>query len=131
MKEFTSREISEFKRTAQNVWPVLAKKQKIEADIVAKQKELEEINKTIALKEAYVFSTTGCHVFDIIERVVTKTPVLNEDGSAKLDEKGKVVIATNVEFRLKYPDTIIPVDVTEELEVSPTAESVNVEDNGI
>ena len=131
MKEFTTREISEFKRTAQNVWPELAKKQRLEAKLAEIQNELEETNKKIALKEAYVFNATGCHVFDIIERNVTKTPVLNEDGSAKLDEKGKVVIATNVEFRLKYPDTIIPVDVTEELEVSPTAESVNVEDNGI
>lgn len=131
MKEFTTREISEFKRTAQNVWPELAKKQKLEAKLAEIQNELEETNKKIALKEAYVFNATGCHVFDIIERNVTKTLVLNEDGSAKLDEKGKVVIATTVEFRLKYPDTIIPVDVTEELEVSPTAESVNVEDNGI
>lgn len=130
MKEFTVREISEFKRTAQNVWPELAKKQRLEAKIAEMQNELEEVNKKIALKEAYVFNATGCHVFDIIERNVTKTPVLEEDGSPKLDEKGKAVIATNVEFRLKYPDTVVPVE-TEELEVSPTAESVNVEDNGI
>lgn len=130
MKEFTVREISEFKRTAQNVWPELAKKQRLEAKIAEMQNELEEVNNKIALKEAYVFNATGCHVFDIIERNVTKTPILEEDGSAKLDEKGKAVIATNVEFRLKYPDTVVPVE-TEELEVSSTAESVNVEDNGI
>ena len=127
MKEYSSREISEFKRTAQNVWPDLVKKQKLETKLAELQEELNHVNNKIALKEAFVLNETGYHVFELIDRKVTRTTVLDEEGFPKKDEKGNTVTITNVEYSLKYPDTIIPVSTEEELPVSETAESVDVE----
>lgn len=115
-KTFSTREIAAFKRIARNAWPEKAKLIKIDekiANLVAEKALLEE---QIALKEAYVVKTTGYSVFDLMERKITNTPVFNEDGSPKLDEKGKQVINTQTDYVPKYPETIIPVaEVTAEI----------------
>lgn len=124
-KKFSSRDIAEFKRTARNVWPLEAKRIKVAQKIKEAQEELEYIEKSISLKEAYVMSETGHHVMDIVDRVVTNVPMFNEDGTPKLDEKGKQVIVTTTDFVLKYPETVIPAEEV----VAESVEGTTVEDS--
>lgn len=116
---FSVRDIAEFKRVAQNVWSSAKKSAELAAKIEVMQKEKDLLDQQVLLKEAYVVSVTGHHVLDIMDRVVTTIPQLNEDGSPKLNKKGAQEVVTKVEFVLKYPDTVVPPTETVEETVDP------------
>ena len=122
--KFSTRDIAEFKRTARNVWPLQAKKEKLQAKLTELQAEMELIDRQIALKEAYVFETTGYHVFDLVERKVVTTPAANEDGTPKLNDAGEQILTVTTDYVLKFPETVIPTVVVEQT----TDESIINED---
>lgn len=116
-KEFSKFFIASLKRTAQNVSPLVRRKQKLQAEIVYREKELESIQKQLEIYEAPIKEATGGYgTEDLIVRTVEVTD--------KTDKDGKPVKSTK--WNLKYPDTIIPpVEETAEVDMaSETAESV-------
>lgn len=122
-KEFSKFFIASLKRTAQNVSPLVRRKQKLQAEIADKEAELESIQKQLETYEAPIKEATGGYgTEDLIVRTVEVTD--------KTDKDGKPIKSTK--WNLKYPDTIIPpveeiADAEEEM-APETAESVeNIE----
>lgn len=116
-KEFSKFFIASLKRTAQNVSPLVRRKQKLQAEIADREKELESIQKQLEIYEAPIKEVTGGYgTEDLIVRTVEVTD--------KTDKDGKPIKSTK--WNLKYPDTIIPpVEETAEVDMaSETAESV-------
>ena len=98
-KEFSKFQIASFKRTAQNVYPLVRKKEKLVEQINAAQAELSDIEAQIDAQQGYIKEATGGYTTeDIIIREVTDT--------GKTDKNGNPVKVTT--FKLRYPDTVIP-----------------------
>ena len=98
-KEFSKFFIASLKRTAQNVSPLVRRKQKLQAEIADREAELESIQKQLETYEAPIKEATGGYgTEDLIVRTVEVTD--------KTDKDGKPVKSTK--WNLKYPDTIIP-----------------------
>ena len=112
-KEFSKFFIASLKRTAQNVSPLVRRKQKLQAEIEAREEELKSIQIQIDAHEAPIKEVTGGYgTEDLVVRTVEITD--------KTDKDGKPVKVTK--WSLKYPETIIPIE--EENEIADT-EMVN------
>lgn len=112
MKEFSKFQIASFKRTAQNVYPLVRKKEKLVEQINAAQAELTDIEAQIDAQQGYIKEATGGYTTeDIIIREVTDT--------GKKDKNGNPVKVTT--FKLRYPETVIP-PVEEEAKVETPEE---------
>lgn len=98
-KEFSKFFVASLKRTAQNVSPLVRRKQKLQAEMAEKQAELESIQIQLDAYEAPIKEATGGYTTeDLVERVVEVTD--------KVDKDGKPVKLTK--WNLKYPETIVP-----------------------
>lgn len=96
-KTFSSREIAQIKRTAQNVAPLTVKRDKVLAKVKELYAELETLDAQIDAWETAVKAMTGGYTTnELVSRVVTETT----------KEDGKTVKTTT--FVLKYPETVIP-----------------------
>lgn len=99
--EFSKFFIASLKRTAMNVSPRVRRKQKLQAEIAEREKELESIQVQINAYEAPIKEVTGGYgTEDLVVRTVEITD--------KLDKDGKPVKVTK--WNLKYPETIVPVE---------------------
>ena len=102
MKTFSTREIAQLKRTAQNVAPIVAKKHKLISKIEELQEEIKLVQAQIDAWEGATKAMTGGYTTeDLIDRVVENT--------GKQDKDGKDIKVTK--FVLKYPDTVVPCPV--------------------
>lgn len=98
-KEFSKFFVGTLKRTAQNVSPLVIKKQKLLAKKNEIDAELEFIQEQIEQYEAPIKKVTGGYgTEDLIERVVEATD--------KTDKNGNVVKVTK--WNLRHPETIVP-----------------------
>lgn len=96
-KTFSSREIAQIKRTAQNVAPLTIKRDKVLAKVKELYAELETLDAQIDAWETAVKAMTGGYpTNELVSRVVTETT----------KEDGKTVKTTT--FVLKYPETVVP-----------------------
>lgn len=120
-KEFSKFFIGSLKRTAQNVSPLVIKKQKLIAKKSEIDTELELLQSQIEQFEAPIKDVTGGYgTEDLVERVVETTD--------KVDKDGKPIKVTK--WCLRYPETIIPIE--EELTTAPSEEeSSNSLEDGI
>lgn len=99
MKTFTTREIAQIKRTAQNVAPIVAKRERVYGKIKALYTELEVLDAQIdAWETAVKAMTNGFTTNDLVDRVVTETTTAD----------GKVV--KTVTYVLKFPETVVPAE---------------------
>ncbi|MBQ9391996.1 MAG: hypothetical protein IJU02_07415 [Lachnospiraceae bacterium] len=115
-KKFSKFFIASLKRTAQNVYPLVRRKNKLLNEIEEKSKELEELQVEIDQYQYPIATATGGYTTeDLVERVVVTTD--------KVDKDGKPVKVT--QYNLKFPDTIVP-DTPKEQMVS-TNENVEAE----
>ena len=115
-KEFSKFFVGTLKRTAQNVSPLVIKKQKLLAKKNEIDAELEFIQEQIEQYEAPIKKVTGGYgTEDLIERVVEATD--------KTDKNGNVVKVTK--WNLRYPETIVP--PTENTEPAMPAEEPNTQ----
>lgn len=104
MKTFTTREIAQIKRTAQNVAPIVAKRDRVLAKVRALYTELEALNAQIdAWETAVKAMTNGFTTNDLVDRVVNETTTA----------EGKVV--KTVTYVLKFPDTVVPAEDRDEI----------------
>lgn len=100
-KEFSKFFIASLKRTAQNVSPLVRRKQKLQAEIAEREEELKSIQIQIDAHEAPIKEVTnGYGTEDLVIRTVEVTD--------KLDKDGKPVKVTK--WNLKYPETIVPIE---------------------
>ena len=121
-KKFSKSEIATIKRIAQNVFPFIVKKNKVQKQLEEKKQIVEQqVREMIAKRlekmeakaeeeiknyqtiidslQSYVVNLTGYSVEDLVTR---KT-----EGTGKIDSNtGKEVMRTV--FTLKYPETVIP-----------------------
>lgn len=121
-KEFSKFFIASLKRTAQNVSPLVRRKQKLQAEIAEREEELESIQKQLDPYEAPIKEATGGYgTEDLVVRTVEVTD--------KLDKDGKPIKQTK--WNLKYPETIVPVEEASEVsaEAPAEAEVAEVADN--
>ena len=114
MKKFTKFEIATIKRTAQNVSPMVSKKRKIAAQMIALKEEYDNLAKMQEQYEASIRTMTGgFSTEDLVNKVVETTN--------SLDKNGNPVKITK--FVLKYPDTVVPpVEETPTQKVEDTTE---------
>lgn len=117
-KEFSKFFIASLKRTAQNVSPLVRRKQKLQAEIAEREEEMASIQKQLDTYEAPIKEATGGYgTEDLVIRTVEVTD--------KMDKDGKPVKVTK--WNLKYPETIIP-EETEEIGNTETEPTETIEE---
>ena len=100
-KEFSKFFVASLKRTAQNVSPLVRRKQKLQAEIAEREEELKAIQVQLDTCEAPIKEATGGYsTEDLVVRTVEVT--------GKVDKDGKPIKVTK--WNLKYPETIVPVE---------------------
>ena len=118
MKKFTKFEIATIKRTAQNVSPMVSKKRKIAAQIIALKEEYDALAKMQEQYEASIRTMTGgFSTEDLVNKVVETTN--------SLDKNGNPIKTTK--FVLKYPATVVP--PTEEIPTQEVEDTTEGESN--
>lgn len=96
MKKLTIRQVAQLKRTAQNVYPLVSKKNKLIEQMNLMQAEITSINAQIdAWEYATKEMTDGFTSEDLITRKVIC--LTNEDGTPKVDKNGQQMKATKYE----------------------------------
>lgn len=119
-KEFSKFFVASLKRTAQNVSPLVRRKQKLQAEIVDREEELKSIQVQLDTYEAPIKEATGGYgTEDLVVRTVEVTD--------KVDKDGKPIKVTK--WNLKYPETIVPVEETAEL-TNPADEETETPEAG-
>ena len=96
MKRLTIRQVAQLKRTAQNVYPLVSKKNKLIEQMNQLNAEIISINAQIdAWEYATKEMTDGFTSEDLITRKVIC--LTNEDGTPKVDKNGQQMKATKYE----------------------------------
>ena len=104
-KEFSKFFVASLKRTAQNISPLVRRKQKLQAEIAEREEELKFIQAQLDIYEAPIKEVTGGYGSeDLVVRTVEITD--------KVDENGKPTKVTK--WSLRYPETVVPVEETAE-----------------
>ena len=102
-QEFNQRHIATIKRTAQNVAPIVAKKQKVLTKIEQLKVEFEALTAEQESWEAAIKTMTGGYTTeDLVSRIVETT----------INAEGKEIKTTK--YVLKYPETVVPVETVAE-----------------
>lgn len=109
-KRFTKTTIAAMKRTAMNAFSLIEKRNKIDNKIAVLLEEKESLQEQIDSIDAYTIMITGGYGS---EDIFTKEVITTE--------KNDKVVAQTV-YTLKYPDTIIPVEVPTESTTEPVTE---------
>lgn len=98
-KKFSKFFVASLKRTAQNVYPLVRQRNKLQKQIEEAQEELYSINVQLDAYQTPIKEQTGGYTTDdLISREVINT--------GKTDKNGKPVKQTV--YKLIYPDTIVP-----------------------
>lgn len=102
-QEFNQRHIATIKRTAQNVAPIVAKKQKVLTKIEQLKVEFEALTAEQESWEAAIKTMTGGYTTeDLVSRIVETT----------INAEGKEIKTTK--YVLKYPETVVPIETVAE-----------------
>lgn len=98
-KEFSKFFTASLKRTAQNVYPLVRRKNKLLDEIAERQAELESIKQQIEGYQIPIREATGGFTTeDLVKREVIDT--------GKVDKDGRPIKQTV--YSLMYPETIVP-----------------------
>jgi hypothetical protein len=118
MKEFSKFEIATIKRTAQNVAPLVRRKTKIKEQIAKLQEEYDLLNtQQLQWEQAIVTMTGGYTTEDLVDKVIETTNSVDKDGNPIKVTK----------YVLKYPDTVVPVQVEVQEEVKESEDMHHAE----
>ena len=98
-KKFSKFFVASLKRTAQNVYPLVRQRNKLQKQIEEAMEEFNSINVQLDAYQAPIKEQTGGYTTDdLISREVIDT--------GKTDKNGKPVKQTV--YKLIYPDTVVP-----------------------
>lgn len=139
MKTLTVRQLASIKRTAQNVYPMVSKKNKLVEKVKELEEEIKDLETQIKSWEGAVMTMTeGYCSEEVITRVVV--PALNEDGTPKIGPNGPIKMTKyepNADilsydedkkvYVIKEPKNVF--GVTSELPDVPAEISIETEDN--
>lgn len=116
-KKFDKFFVANLKRTAQMVSPMVKEKQKLMAEVNAKNMRIAALDAQIESLDGHVRRETGYGVEDLIVREVVNT--------GKVDKEGRPIKMTK--WNLRYPETIVP--PTEEAQPAeiPAEETISPE----
>lgn len=104
MLKLSKFQIANLKRTAQSVYPLVRRKNKLLEEIAAAQQELQSIQTQIDAYQIPIKEATGGFTTeDLVTRTVTET--------GKVDKNGQQIKIT--QYTLTYPDTIVPPEAPE------------------
>ena len=102
MKEFSKFEIATIKRTAQNVAPLVRRKNKIKEKMDELYAELQQLEtQQTQWEQAIVTMTGGYTTEDLVDKVIETTNSVDKDGNPIKVTK----------YVLKYPDTVVPTPI--------------------
>lgn len=105
-KKFSKFELARMKRTAQNVYSFIEKRNKMLNKLSIYEEELKALNDLIELTDAPTIALTGgFSTEDIIKKVVVVSDTVSKNGMP----------AKITKFEFIYPDTIIPPTKEEEI----------------
>lgn len=115
-KKFSKFFVASLKRTAQNVYPLVRQRNKLQKQIEEAQEELNSINIQLDAYQTPIKEQTGGYTTDdLIKREIIDT--------GKTDKNGKPVKQTV--YKLVYPDTVIPNTPHVEANVEANTEADN------
>lgn len=120
-KKFSKFFVASLKRTAQNVYPLVRQRNKIQKEIEEAQEELNSINTQLEAYQAPIKAATGGYTTDdLVTREVIDT--------GKVDKNDKPVKQTV--YKLTYPETIVPPTAPETANPTPESEEAAPETEG-
>lgn len=114
-KKFDKFFVANLKRTAQMVSPMVREKQKLQAEVAAKNARISVLEAQIESLDGHIRRECDFGVEDLVVRRVVDT--------GKIDKDGRPIKVTK--WELKYPETIVPPtdNATEPVAVETTGET--------
>ena len=117
MRKFTKMEVATIKRTAQNVANFVAQKERLAKKIEDLKAQYDAVNDSLSVWEAPIMKLTGGYTTEDLVNKVVNTSVNSE---------GKTI--STVKYELKYPETVVPVDIPASVEeVAAPSNENNIE----
>ena len=119
-KRISTRDLAAIKRTAMNVAPIMAKRNKAKEMIEKYTEEYNQHEKTILNYESGIIAQTGLRTEQVVSKVTEPTGKLDKNG--KEVKQTKYVINPNVHFDTETSEYVVTVKDENDNESAPVAE---------
>ena len=119
-KRISTRDLAAIKRTAMNVAPIMAKRNKAKEMIEKYTEEYNQHEKTILNYESGIIAQTGLRTEQVVTKVTEPTGKLDKNG--KEVKQTKYIINPNVHFDTETSEYVVTVKDENDNESAPVAE---------
>lgn len=119
-KRISTRDLAAIKRTAMNVAPIMAKRNKAKEMIEKYTEEYNQHEKTILNYESGIIAQTGLRTEQVVSKVTEPTGKFDKNG--KEVKQTKYVINPNVHFDTETSEYVVTVKDENDNESAPVAE---------
>ena len=119
-KRISTRDLAAIKRTAMNVAPIMAKRNKAKEMIEKYTEEYNQHEKTILNYESGIIAQTGLRTEQVVTKVVEPTGKTDKNG--KEVKQTKYIINPNVRFDAETSEYVVTVRDENDNEGAPVAE---------
>ena len=119
-KRISTRDLAAIKRTAMNVAPIMAKRNKAKEMIEKYTEEYNQHEKTILNYESGIIAQTGLRTEQVVTKVTEPTGKFDKNG--KEMKQTKYVINPNVHFDTETSEYVVTVKDENDNESAPVAE---------
>lgn len=119
-KRISTRDLAAIKRTAMNVAPIMAKRNKAKEMIEKYTEEYNQHEKTILNYESGIIAQTGLRTEQVVTKVTEPTGKLDKNG--KEVKQTKYIINPNVRFDAETSEYVVTVKDETDNESAPVAE---------
>lgn len=119
-KRISTRDLAAIKRTAMNVAPIMAKRNKAKEMIEKYTEEYNQHEKTILNYESGIIAQTGLRTEQVVTKVTEPTGKLDKNG--KEIKQTKYIINPNVRFDSETSEYVVTVKDENDNEGTPVAE---------
>jgi hypothetical protein len=119
-KRISTRDLAAIKRTAMNVAPIMAKRNKAKEMIEKYTEEYNQHEKTILNYESGIIAQTGLRTEQVVTKVTEPTGKLDKNG--KEIKQTKYIINPNVRFDAETSEYVVTVKDENDNESAPVAE---------
>ena len=119
-KRISTRDLAAIKRTAMNVAPIMAKRNKAKEMIEKYTEEYNQHEKTILNYESGIIAQTGLRTEQVVTKVTEPTGKLDKNG--KEIKQTKYIINPNVRFDAETSEYVVTVKDETDNESAPVAE---------
>lgn len=119
-KRISTRDLAAIKRTAMNVAPTMAKRNKAKEMIEKYTEEYNQHEKTILKYESGIIAQTGLRTEQVVTKVTEPTGKLDKNG--KEVKQTKYIINPNVRFDSETSEYVVTIEDENDNEGAPVAE---------